>query len=124
MYEADGTRREQEEGVTAAIKAKGYMHIVGTLLWLGRNCYPELSQGLSQLCGVMSKPNQEAFDAALHMIKYAYGQKDRGIRFNSEGNLDLLTLYDASNKGDHGDSKVSAGYVVMFALCGWTHFVV
>eukprot|EP01043_Picozoa_sp_COSAG02_P046549 COSAG02_NODE_4365_length_5447_cov_3.412678_1_plen_98_part_10 len=33
----------------------------------------------------MSKPNQEAFDAALHMIKYAYGQKDRGIRFNSEG---------------------------------------
>lgn len=115
MYEADGTKREQDESVTAAIKAKGYMHIVGTLLWLGRNCYPELSQGLSQLCGVMSKPNQEAFDAALHMIKYAYGQKDRGIRFNSEGNLDLLTLYDASNKGDHGDSKVSAGYVVMFA---------
>ena len=91
------------------------MHIVGTLLWLGRNCYPEISQGLSQLCGVMSKPTQEASDAALHMVKYVHSQRDRGIRFNSEGNLDLLTLYDASNKGDYGDSKVSAGYVVMFA---------
>jgi hypothetical protein len=46
------------------------MHIVGTLLWLGRNCYPEISQGLSQLCAVMSKPTEEAFDAAMHMVKY------------------------------------------------------
>ena len=56
-----------------------YMHIVGTLLWLSRNCYPEISQGLSQLCSVMSQPTQVAFDAALHMIKYVYSQKDRGI---------------------------------------------
>ena len=49
------------------------------------------------------------------MVKYVHSQRDRGIRFNSEGNLDLLTLYGASNKGDYGDSKVSAGYVVMFA---------
>ena len=115
MYDPDGSKREQDDSVTAGIKAQGYMHIVGTLLWLGRNCYPEISQGLSQLCGVMSKPTQEAFDAALHMVKYVHTQRDRGIRFNSQGNLDPLTLYDASNKGDHGDSKVSAGYVVMFA---------
>lgn len=77
MYEPDGTKREQTESVTATIKAQGYMHIVGTLLWLGRNYYPELSQSLSQLCGVMSKPTQEAYDAALHMIKCVHGQKDR-----------------------------------------------
>jgi hypothetical protein len=115
MYEPDGTRREQSDEVTAAIKKAGYMHIVGTLLWLSRNCYPEISQGLSQLCSVMSQPTQVAFDAALHMIKYVYSQKDRGIRFNSDGNFDPLCLYDASNKGDYGDSKVSAGYVIMFA---------
>ena len=115
MYEPDGTRREQSDEVTAAIKKAGYMHIVGTLLWLSRNCYPEISQGLSQLCSVMSQPTQEAYDAALHMIKYVYSQKDRGIRFNSDGNFDPLCLYDASNKGDYGDSKVSAGYVIMFA---------
>ena len=115
MYNPDGDKREQPEDVTAAIKSKGYMHIVGTLLWLGRNCYPEISQGLSQLCSVMSKPTQEAYDAALHMVKYVHSQKHRGIQFNSNGNWDPLTLYDASNKGDYGDSKVSAGYVVMFA---------
>ena len=91
------------------------MHIVGTLLWLSRNCYPEISQGVSQLCAVMSMPTEEAYAAALHMVKYLYCNRDRGIRFNSAGNLDPLTLYDASNKGDYGDSKVSAGYVVMFA---------
>jgi hypothetical protein len=115
MYTPEGDRREQSDEITADIKGKGYMHIVGTLLWLSRNCFPELSQGLSQLCSVMSMPSQEAYDAALHMISYVYSQKDRGIRFNSKGNLDILCLYDASNKGDYGDSKVSAGHVVMLA---------
>ena len=63
----------------------------------------------------MSKPSQEAYDAALHMIKYVFEQKDRGIRFNSKGNWDLLVLYDASNKMDHFDCKAFAGHVVMFA---------
>ena len=49
------------------------------------------------------------------MISYCHGQRDRGIRFNSEGNCELLTLYDASNKGDPKDSRVIAGHVVMFA---------
>ena len=115
MFTPEGDRREQSDEITAEIKGKGCMHIVGTLLWLSRNCYPEISQGLSQLCSVMSKPSQEAYDAALHMISYVYGQRDRGIQFNSKGNWDLLTLYDASNKGDYGDSKVSAGHVVMLA---------
>ena len=35
MYNPDGTKREQADSVTADIKAQGYMHIVGTLLWLG-----------------------------------------------------------------------------------------
>ena len=79
---------------------------------------------MSQLCAVMSMPSQEAFNAALHMVAYVYSQKDRGIRFSSDGNLDLLTLYDASNKGDYGDSKVSAGFVVMLAGCRWTNIMV
>ena len=70
MFTPEGDRREQSDEITAEIKGKGYMHIVGTLLWLSRNCYPEISQGLSQLCSVMSKPSQEAYDAALHMISY------------------------------------------------------
>jgi hypothetical protein len=115
MYEPDGERREQDDAITIKIKADGYMHIVGTLLWMSRNCYPEIAQGLSQLCSVMSKPSPEAYDAALHMIKYVYEQKDRGIRFNNKGNWDVLTLYDASNKPNPGDSKCSAGHVVMLA---------
>ena len=68
MYNEDASRREQPEELTNEIKARGYMHIVGTLLWLSRNCYPEISQGLSQLCAVMSMPTEESYAAALHMV--------------------------------------------------------
>ena len=47
MFNPDSTKREQSDELTAEIKGKGYMSIVGTLLWLSRNCYPEISQGLS-----------------------------------------------------------------------------
>ena len=63
----------------------------------------------------MAAPYQEALDAALHMVRYLHNHRDRGIRYRSDGNLDPLALYDASNKGDNGDSKCSAGYVIMLA---------
>ena len=114
-YTPDGEPRKVDPDEIARNYKREYMHIVGTLLWLGRNCYPEISQGVHQLCRMMAMPYDEAYDAALHMISYCHGQRDRGIRFNSEGNCELLTLYDASNKGDPKDSRVIAGHVVMFA---------
>ena len=38
MSTPERTRRVQDDSLTAEIKAKGYMHIVGTLLWMSRNC--------------------------------------------------------------------------------------
>jgi len=58
---------------------------------------------------------KEAYKASLHMVRYVYNHRERGIRFRSDGNWDLLALYDASNKGDHGDSKCCAGYVITLA---------
>ena len=37
---------------------------------------------------VMSMPSQEALNAALHMVAYVYDQRERGIRFSSDGNRD------------------------------------
>lgn len=115
LYHPDGDKRETPADEIAKNNKRGYKHIVGTLLWMSRNCLPEISQGLHQLCKVMAEPYDEAFNAALHMISYCYGQRDRGIRFRSDGNWEPLTLYDSSNKGDLGSSKVCAGHVVMLA---------
>ena len=74
------------------------MHIVGTLLWLGRNCYPELSQGLSQLCGVMSKPNQEAFE--MWLVKRAVTLEkvpNRAIRFAVLDSYNMCCRIDVPN---------------------------
>ena len=62
MSNPDGTKRVQPDELTKEIKAKGYMSIVGTFLWLSRNCFPEISQGVSQLCAVISMPSQEALN--------------------------------------------------------------
>ena len=110
----DGEKRDTSEEEIASNNKRGYKHVVGTLLWLARNCFPELSQGLHLLCRVMAAPYDEAFDAALWMISYCYGQRDRGIRFRSDGNMMPVCLYDASNKPDF-DSRAVAGHVVMLA---------
>lgn len=116
LYDAaTGERKPVDEADVKRVKQAGYQHIVGVLLWLSRNCYPEIGNGVSQLCRVMAAPDQEALDASLHMIRYLYDNRDRGIRFRSDGNMDPVAMYDASNKGDHGDSKCSAGFVIMLA---------
>ena len=115
LYDQTGEKKPVDAAEVKRIKEAGYQHIVGVLLWLCRNVFPEIAQGVSQLCKVMAAPDEEAYNAALHMIRYLYTHRDRGIRYRSDGNLDPLALYDASNKGDHGDSKCSAGYVIMLA---------
>lgn len=115
LYDETGERKPVDEAEVKRIKEKGYQHICGVLLWLFRNCFPEIGNGVSQLCKVMAAPDEEAYKASLHMIRYLYDQRDRGIRYRSDGNLDPLALYDASNKGDMGDSKCSAGYCIMLA---------
>ena len=93
---------------------KGYMSITGSILWAARQCLPELAYGASQLCRLMSTPTDKAYEHALHMLSYMSTQKDRGIRYTSEGNRQLLACYDSSFKGDPQDSKCQYGYVIYF----------
>ena len=42
---------------------RGYQKLVGCLLWVARNVAPEICAGVSQLCRVMSRPSERAWDA-------------------------------------------------------------
>ena len=95
------------------VKELGYQSLVGSLLWAARNCFPEISCGVNMLCRVMSRPTMEAWDCAVHMLNYLYGQKHRGIKFRADGNRVPLCYYDSSAKGDFSDSKAQYGYCVM-----------
>ena len=61
----------------------------------------------------MSKPTMEAWDCAMHMVRYLYGQRHRGIRYKSNGNAVPVCYYDSSARGDYVDSKCQYGHVVM-----------
>jgi hypothetical protein len=60
----------------------------------------------------MARPTYKAFRAAMHMIQYLIQHKDRGIRYNLEGNHLPICQSDASNKPDPADGLAQAGFVV------------
>ena len=54
------TKEESEK-----FQGLGYQKACGMILWAARNVYVECSQGISQLCRVMSSPSKKAFEAAI-----------------------------------------------------------
>ena len=101
-----------DEEVSAVMK-RGYQKVVGELLWATRNTVPECAAGMVQLCSVMSRPTEEAWKAAMHMVKYLHQNSDRGIRFSSDKSPIPTTFYDSSDKGSHDDEKAQYGYCIM-----------
>ena len=91
----------------------GWQRLVGCLLWCARNVFVERSLGVSFLCRLMSRPSEQAWDAALHMLKWLRQNKDKGICFKSGENDIPIAFSDASNVEDPIDGLVQAGHCVM-----------
>ena len=92
---------------------RGYQKLVGQLLWVARNCAPEIAAGVSQLCKVMSRPSETAWNAGMHMVSWLRSRRLHGIRFSHDGNTCPIAFSDASNKVDPYDGKAQYGFVVM-----------
>jgi len=98
--------------VSAALR-DDYLQVVGKLAWAGRMSKPECSYGVQHLCKKMAAPSQEAFDAALHMVKYMFSTKERGIKLSRTDNPQLRAYYDASHKADPTDKgRCQGGYMI------------
>ena len=82
-----------------------HMKLTGQLLWLARMCFPDLLFSCSQLSRVLSAIGWTALEFGMQMIRYAYSQRDRGIRFRSDGHSKLRAAYDASDNPDPKDGK-------------------
>ena len=73
----------------------------------------EITRNMVQLCSVMSRPTEEAWKAAMHMVSYLNQHQDEGIRFSSDKSPIPTTFYDSSDKGNHDDEKAQYGYCIM-----------
>ena len=80
------------------------------MLWAARGCFPECLNGCSVLGRVMSKPTENAWTEACHMLTYMIQHKTNSIKYSSEGNMMPIAFVDASNKADPADSKCQYGY--------------
>ena len=93
---------------------RGYMRLVGMLLWVSRNIAPDCAYGTSMLCKLMSCPSEKSWDAGMHMLTWLYQNKHKGIKFTHNGNPEPIAFADASFMPDPTDSKRQYGYVIMW----------
>ena len=69
-------------------------------------------QGVSMLCRVMSCPGEEAWTAAMHMIKWMRGQKTRGIKFTSPPAVPGFPLADSTPNIEKTYSIPHSGHLI------------
>ena len=93
---------------------KGYPRLIGMLLWAVRHGFDECKYGMSILCSVASKPGKHAWHNAMYMLSWIDVNANRGIRFNSEGNHDIVAFTDASEKALLCSGLAMAGYAFMW----------
>ena len=74
----NGITSEEE---TRKFLDQGYMRAVGMILWATRQVFAECAVGISMLCRVMSCPDEEAWNCAMHMIRWLRSQRCRGLLF-------------------------------------------
>ena len=93
---------------------KGYPRLIGMLLWAVRHGFDECKYGMSILCSVASRPGKHAWRNAMYMLSWIDVNAERGIRFNKDGNHDIVAFSDASEKALLCNGKAMAGYVIMW----------
>ena len=87
--------------------------------------------GYSQCAKVMSKPLEFAWKCLMHIIKWLYQERFKGIRFSSKGETAVygctkfpVATVDASGVGDPKDGRVVQGWRVGLAggpICVGSH---
>ena len=100
-----------------------YGQLVGSVLWATRMAFPECAIIVHYCCRMLSCPTEEAWQAALYVLAYLYGQRDGGLRLPITEGAPLLRVFtDASNKKDQADvGKAVGGFGVFIgaALMEW-----
>ena len=110
------------ESEIAQYNEKGYARLIGMLLWAVRHGFDECRYGMSILGSVASKPGRHAWQNALYMLSWMEQNINRGIRWNKNGNHEIIGLFDASNKALIENGTCMHGVALMW-MDGplWTH---
>jgi hypothetical protein len=103
-----------DEAEQARYRKKGYLSLVGSLLWACRQAHPEIAGALAMLCSVMASPSARAYSFALRTLHWLYHHRHEGLCYRSDGNIEPIMYYDSSNN-QFADGRALYMYELMFA---------
>ena len=73
-----------------------YLSIVGGLLWLANMTRPDIAYAAGQLSRFLTNPGVKAFNAAIRVLIYLDGSRDRRLDFRPSASRPFVTLVDSS----------------------------
>ena len=106
-----------DDAIAAEMHAKGYMSIVGSLLFASAMTRPDIAFYVSFLAKMMHKPSPEALDAARGILGYLKNTRELGVTYGPD---EKLEMHCDSSFGR--EPRPMAGFVVSYggAALSWT----
>ena len=78
---------------------KGYLTILGGLLWIAVMTCPDLMFHVSHLARLMKNPSMQAYDALINCLLYTYGRRHLKLTYGGNGNWIPQVWSDSSFGG-------------------------
>ena len=106
-----------DDAIAAEMHAKGYMSIVGSLLFASAMTRPDIAFYVSFLAKMMHKPSPEALDAARGILGYLKNTRELGVTYGPD---EKLEMHCDSSFGR--EPRPMAGFAVSYggAALSWT----
>lgn len=93
---------------------EGFRQILGCELWTSRCTMPDTSYAASVLSKCMAAPSRIARAAAEHLGHFMHANRERGIQFNSHGNLEPVCYFDSGYRQKKLYDKPQYGYIIFW----------
>ena len=74
----------QTEAELRSMINKGYLTILGALMWAAVMTMPDIMFHVSHLARFMQSPSTEAYEAVVNVLKYAFTRRDIGLTYGGE----------------------------------------
>ena len=79
-----------------ASRRSDYISIVGALLWVANMTRPDIAYATGQLSRFLTNPGTKAFNAAVRVLIYLHGSKDRHLVLRPSVDRPFVTFVDSS----------------------------
>lgn len=109
-----------EDGQLSRWKAREYLSLVGSLVWISTSTRPDISFATSALAAFNSKPLKKHWTAALRVLSYLRATKSVGLQYNANpfwNGEPVVAFSDSDWASNTSTRKSQGGYTTMTAGC-------